>query len=126
MAGIKVRVRVRWGVRDSFRQKISHLLMEVHRPTSELAFKVKVIAVDGDLNVFYEDSVHFDKDLPEFRYVVRMHVCVRVLGPSPFKHHHTALTSRAAGTTALYWQTFLPHSFPIPSCHPSIHSHGFS
>ncbi|XP_037703328.1 xylulose kinase isoform X3 [Choloepus didactylus] len=28
--------------------------------------QVKVIAVDADLNVFYEDSVHFDSDLLEF------------------------------------------------------------
>ncbi|XP_040821584.1 xylulose kinase [Ochotona curzoniae] len=36
--------------------------------------QVKVIAVDGDLNVFYEDSVHFDKDLPEFRTQGGVHV----------------------------------------------------
>jgi hypothetical protein len=29
-------------------------------------FQVKVVAVDAELNVFYEDSVHFDRDLPEF------------------------------------------------------------
>uniref|UniRef100_A0A1L1SUA8 Xylulokinase homolog (H. influenzae) n=1 Tax=Mus musculus TaxID=10090 RepID=A0A1L1SUA8_MOUSE len=28
--------------------------------------QVKVVAVDAELNVFYEDSVHFDRDLPEF------------------------------------------------------------
>uniref|UniRef100_A0A9L0T5R8 Xylulokinase n=1 Tax=Equus caballus TaxID=9796 RepID=A0A9L0T5R8_HORSE len=28
--------------------------------------QVKVVAVDAELNVFYEDSVHFDRDLLEF------------------------------------------------------------
>nr|XP_037844375.1 xylulose kinase isoform X5 [Chlorocebus sabaeus] len=28
--------------------------------------QVKVVAVDAELNVFYEESVHFDRDLPEF------------------------------------------------------------
>ncbi|XP_058144763.1 xylulose kinase isoform X6 [Dasypus novemcinctus] len=28
--------------------------------------QVKVVAVDADLNVFYEESVRFDRDLPEF------------------------------------------------------------
>ncbi|XP_049726839.1 xylulose kinase isoform X2 [Elephas maximus indicus] len=28
--------------------------------------QVKVVAVGADLNVFYEDSVHFDRDLPQF------------------------------------------------------------
>ncbi|XP_023587986.1 xylulose kinase isoform X3 [Trichechus manatus latirostris] len=35
-------------------------------PLLENAFQVKVVAVDENLNVFYEDSVHFDRDLPEF------------------------------------------------------------
>lgn len=30
---------------------------------------MKVVAVDAELNVFYEDSVNFDKDLLEFGYV---------------------------------------------------------
>uniref|UniRef100_A0A6I8PAU1 Xylulose kinase n=1 Tax=Ornithorhynchus anatinus TaxID=9258 RepID=A0A6I8PAU1_ORNAN len=29
-------------------------------------FQVKVVAIDEQLNVVYEDHVHFDKDLPEF------------------------------------------------------------
>uniref|UniRef100_A0ABI7WNG3 Xylulokinase n=1 Tax=Felis catus TaxID=9685 RepID=A0ABI7WNG3_FELCA len=28
--------------------------------------QVKVVAVDAELNVFYEDSAHFDRDLLEF------------------------------------------------------------
>uniref|UniRef100_F7HD14 Xylulose kinase n=1 Tax=Callithrix jacchus TaxID=9483 RepID=F7HD14_CALJA len=28
--------------------------------------QVKVVAVDAEMNVFYEESVHFDRDLPEF------------------------------------------------------------
>uniref|UniRef100_A0A670ZF02 Uncharacterized protein n=1 Tax=Pseudonaja textilis TaxID=8673 RepID=A0A670ZF02_PSETE len=28
--------------------------------------QLKVIAVDGRLRVIYEDSINFDKDLPEF------------------------------------------------------------
>lgn len=32
-------------------------------------FQVKVVAVDAELNVFYEDSAHFDRDLLEFGYV---------------------------------------------------------
>lgn len=35
---------------------------------------MKVVAVDAELNVFYEDSVHFDTDLPEFGYVPSVHV----------------------------------------------------
>lgn len=37
------------------------------------AFQVKVVAVDAELNVFYEDSVNFDRDLPEFGYVPGVH-----------------------------------------------------
>uniref|UniRef100_A0A8D2HIC1 Xylulose kinase n=1 Tax=Urocitellus parryii TaxID=9999 RepID=A0A8D2HIC1_UROPR len=41
--------------------------------------QVKVVAIDAELNVFYEDSVHFDRDLPEFGYVpVCVCVCVCV------------------------------------------------
>uniref|UniRef100_A0A8D1ES55 Xylulose kinase n=1 Tax=Sus scrofa TaxID=9823 RepID=A0A8D1ES55_PIG len=36
--------------------------------------QVKVVAVDAELNVFYEDSVHFDRDLPEFRTQGGVHV----------------------------------------------------
>ncbi|XP_032989015.1 xylulose kinase isoform X2 [Rhinolophus ferrumequinum] len=36
--------------------------------------QVKVVAVDGELNVFFEDSVHFDRDLPEFRTQGGVHV----------------------------------------------------
>ncbi|PKU34978.1 xylulose hypothetical protein [Limosa lapponica baueri] len=32
----------------------------------ESTLKLKVIAVDEQLRVIYEDNVHFDKDLPEF------------------------------------------------------------
>ncbi|KAG8521537.1 Xylulose kinase, partial [Galemys pyrenaicus] len=35
---------------------------------------VKVVAVDAELNVFYEDSVHFDKDLQEFGTQGGVHV----------------------------------------------------
>uniref|UniRef100_A0A5F9C2T5 Xylulose kinase n=1 Tax=Oryctolagus cuniculus TaxID=9986 RepID=A0A5F9C2T5_RABIT len=36
--------------------------------------QVKVVAVDSDLTVFYEDSVHFDRDLPEFGTQGGVHV----------------------------------------------------
>ncbi|XP_036122499.1 xylulose kinase [Molossus molossus] len=36
--------------------------------------QVKVVAVDADLNVSYEDSVHFDRDLPEFGTQGGVHV----------------------------------------------------
>ncbi|XP_039699223.1 xylulose kinase isoform X3 [Pteropus medius] len=36
--------------------------------------QVKVVAVDAELNVFYEDSVHFDTDLPEFGTQGGVHV----------------------------------------------------
>uniref|UniRef100_A0A8I6AH82 Xylulose kinase n=1 Tax=Rattus norvegicus TaxID=10116 RepID=A0A8I6AH82_RAT len=36
--------------------------------------QVKVVAVDAELNVFYEDSVHFDRDLPEFGTQGGVHV----------------------------------------------------
>ena len=39
-------------------------------------FQVKVVAVDAELNVFYEDSVNFDRDLPEFGYVLSARVSV--------------------------------------------------
>ncbi|XP_036189074.1 xylulose kinase isoform X2 [Myotis myotis] len=35
---------------------------------------VKVVAVDAAMNVFYEDSVHFDRDLPEFGTQGGVHV----------------------------------------------------
>uniref|UniRef100_H0V2W1 Xylulose kinase n=1 Tax=Cavia porcellus TaxID=10141 RepID=H0V2W1_CAVPO len=35
---------------------------------------VKVVAVDAEMNIFYEDSVHFDRDLPEFGTQGGMHV----------------------------------------------------
>uniref|UniRef100_G1R015 Xylulose kinase n=1 Tax=Nomascus leucogenys TaxID=61853 RepID=G1R015_NOMLE len=35
---------------------------------------VKVVAVDAELNVFYEESVHFDRDLPEFGTQSGVHV----------------------------------------------------
>uniref|UniRef100_A0A2K6GKY2 Xylulokinase n=1 Tax=Propithecus coquereli TaxID=379532 RepID=A0A2K6GKY2_PROCO len=35
--------------------------------------QVKVVAVDAKLNVFYEDSVHFDRDLPEFGATLEAH-----------------------------------------------------
>nr|XP_036870050.1 xylulose kinase isoform X1 [Manis javanica] len=38
------------------------------------AFQVKVVAVDEELTVFYEDSVHFDRDLPEFGTQGGVHV----------------------------------------------------
>lgn len=44
------------------------------------AFQVKVVAVDAALNVFYEDSVNFDRDLPEFGYVLSVLVSVRGAG----------------------------------------------
>lgn len=38
---------------------------------------MKVVAVDAELNVFYEDSVNFDRDLLEYGYVpIRVCVCV--------------------------------------------------
>uniref|UniRef100_A0A673TX84 Xylulose kinase n=2 Tax=Suricata suricatta TaxID=37032 RepID=A0A673TX84_SURSU len=40
----------------------------------KIAFQVKVVAVDAELNVFYEDSVHFDRDLPEFGTQGGVHV----------------------------------------------------
>ncbi|OBS75102.1 hypothetical protein A6R68_14348 [Neotoma lepida] len=36
--------------------------------------QVKIVAVDTELNVFYEDSVHFDRDLPEFGTQGGVHV----------------------------------------------------
>ncbi|XP_063468056.1 xylulose kinase isoform X6 [Symphalangus syndactylus] len=36
--------------------------------------QVKVVAVDAELNVFYEESVHFDRDLPEFGTQSGVHV----------------------------------------------------
>lgn len=52
---------------------------------------MKVVAVDAELNVFYEDSVNFDRDLLEYGYVpIRVCVCVCVWGggfgvlPQPF------------------------------------------
>ncbi|KAM6170343.1 xylulose kinase isoform 2-T2 [Rhynchocyon petersi] len=36
--------------------------------------QVKVVAVDADLNVFYENSVHFDRDIPEFGTQGGVHV----------------------------------------------------
>uniref|UniRef100_I3MNP7 Xylulose kinase n=1 Tax=Ictidomys tridecemlineatus TaxID=43179 RepID=I3MNP7_ICTTR len=36
--------------------------------------QVKVVAIDAELNVFYEDSVHFDRDLPEFETQGGVHV----------------------------------------------------
>ncbi|KAM5281344.1 xylulose kinase [Ctenodactylus gundi] len=36
--------------------------------------QVKVVAVDEGMNVFYEDSVHFDRDLPEFGTQGGVHV----------------------------------------------------
>ncbi|XP_049997682.1 xylulose kinase isoform X2 [Alexandromys fortis] len=36
--------------------------------------QVKIVAVDAELNVFYEDSVHFDRDLPEFGTQGGVHV----------------------------------------------------
>ncbi|XP_075862547.1 xylulose kinase isoform X2 [Microcebus murinus] len=36
--------------------------------------QVKVVAVDAELHVFYEDSVHFDRDLPEFGTQGGVHV----------------------------------------------------
>ncbi|XP_037004104.2 xylulose kinase isoform X1 [Artibeus jamaicensis] len=36
--------------------------------------QVKVVAVDAELNVFYEDSVNFDRDLPEFGTQGGVHV----------------------------------------------------
>ncbi|XP_062072256.1 xylulose kinase isoform X3 [Lepus europaeus] len=36
--------------------------------------QVKVVAVDAELTVFYEDSVHFDRDLPEFGTQGGIHV----------------------------------------------------
>ncbi|XP_059520398.1 xylulose kinase isoform X2 [Myotis daubentonii] len=36
--------------------------------------QVKVVAVDAAMNVFYEDSVHFDRDLPEFGTQGGVHV----------------------------------------------------
>ncbi|KAI2528876.1 xylulose kinase isoform X5 [Gorilla gorilla gorilla] len=36
--------------------------------------QVKVVAVDAELNVFYEESVHFDRDLPEFGATLEAHV----------------------------------------------------
>lgn len=42
---------------------------------------MKVVAVDAELNVFYEDSVNFDRDLLEYGYVpIRVCVCVCVWG----------------------------------------------
>ncbi|ELR52501.1 Xylulose kinase, partial [Bos mutus] len=37
-------------------------------------FQVKVVAVDAELSVFYEDSVHFDRDLVEFGTQGGVHV----------------------------------------------------
>ncbi|KAM6161586.1 xylulose kinase [Erethizon dorsatum] len=36
--------------------------------------QVKVVAVDAEMNIFYEDSVHFDRDLPEFGTQGGVHV----------------------------------------------------
>uniref|UniRef100_A0A2K5EEA6 Xylulose kinase n=1 Tax=Aotus nancymaae TaxID=37293 RepID=A0A2K5EEA6_AOTNA len=36
--------------------------------------QVKVVAVDAEMNVFYEESVHFDRDLPEFGTSGGVHV----------------------------------------------------
>ncbi|XP_004835301.1 xylulose kinase isoform X3 [Heterocephalus glaber] len=36
--------------------------------------QVKVVAVDAGMNIFYEDSVHFDRDLPEFGTQGGVHV----------------------------------------------------
>ncbi|XP_011889918.1 PREDICTED: xylulose kinase [Cercocebus atys] len=55
-----------------------------HLPLEDLGFgclgnkdslrHVKVVAVDAELNVFYEESVHFDRDLPEFGTQGGVHV----------------------------------------------------
>nr|XP_058144758.1 xylulose kinase isoform X2 [Dasypus novemcinctus] len=41
-------------------------LSPVWAPSDRNLKEVKVVAVDADLNVFYEESVRFDRDLPEF------------------------------------------------------------
>uniref|UniRef100_A0AC11DK85 Xylulokinase n=1 Tax=Ovis aries TaxID=9940 RepID=A0AC11DK85_SHEEP len=41
--------------------------------------QVKVVAVDAELSVFYEDSVQFDRDLVEFG---NMEACTGRLGPA--------------------------------------------
>ncbi|XP_046502570.1 xylulose kinase isoform X2 [Equus quagga] len=43
-------------------------------PRAPQTGKVKVVAVDAELNVFYEDSVHFDRDLLEFGTQGGVHV----------------------------------------------------
>uniref|UniRef100_A0A452HHY0 Carbohydrate kinase FGGY N-terminal domain-containing protein n=1 Tax=Gopherus agassizii TaxID=38772 RepID=A0A452HHY0_9SAUR len=35
--------------------------------------QLKVIAIDEQLRVIYEDNIHFDKDLPEFG-IMHMHI----------------------------------------------------
>lgn len=33
-----------------------------------LCLQLKVVAMDGNLNVVLQENVHFDSELPEFRY----------------------------------------------------------
>lgn len=57
---------------------------------------MKVVAVDAELNVFFEDSVHFDRDLPEFGYVRSIRVCGGWFwGPHSifYIHSHTVMAS---------------------------------
>lgn len=77
-----------------------------YRPTFLFTFdffQLKVIAIDEQLRVIYEDNIHFDKDLPEFGYVFEFY-SVSVMfspmwctfeGPSPQLHPMDLLSVEA-------------------------------
>lgn len=49
--------------------------------------KLKVIAVDGNLEVIVQSSVQFDSELPEFRYnltVLLQYTYILYRSPTPF------------------------------------------
>lgn len=91
---------------------------------------MKVVAVDAELNVFFEDSVHFDRDLPEYGYVPSVHVCGGVgfgFLTQSFTFVNTLLwlhqTTRvvvSVGSLALFFlclEGSLLYSFPFPFIH---------
>lgn len=93
-----------------------------------------MVAVDAAMKVFYEDSVHFDRDLPEFGYVPHVHISLCVgcwFGGAPtqpltsinmlFWLHPTAGVV-VFSTLFLCLECSLLHSFAVSFIHPSIHA----
>uniref|UniRef100_A0A8C3TC06 Xylulose kinase n=1 Tax=Chelydra serpentina TaxID=8475 RepID=A0A8C3TC06_CHESE len=72
-------------------------------------FQLKVIAIDEQLTVIYEDNVHFDKDLPEFGYVFELCSLITItldsMKSSGFNFSHVRAFSGAGQQHgSVYWK----------------------